>query len=158
MNAEELYIGRKCNWKGQPDRLVYRGKKGSWHQFALVKSPEKIWCEVLDVDLHMIEAAQEVERVAIKAEQLEAYDAGILNDFGGGNVGWWQDYIRAELERAHDHYQQQVDALFDGKVLVPVEALNAIMELAGVALVYQPFGTKDRQHFDALMAIIEDKP
>ena len=53
-----------------------------------------------------------------KNTELECYDAGHLNDFGGGNVGWWQDYIRAELERAHDHYQQQVDALFDGKVLV----------------------------------------
>jgi len=42
--------------------------------------------------------------------------------------------------------------------VVSVDALNRIMELAGVALVYQPFGTKDRQHFDALMAIIEDKP
>jgi len=42
--------------------------------------------------------------------------------------------------------------------IVSVDALNRIMELAGVALVYQPFGTKDRQHFDALMAIIEDKP
>jgi hypothetical protein len=44
-------------------------------------------------------------------------------------------------------------ALFDGKVLVPVEALNAVMELAGVALVYQPFGTKDRKHFDTLIQI-----
>jgi len=49
-------------------------------------------------------------------------------------------------------------ALPEGMALVPVDALNRIMELAGVALVYQPFGTKDRQHFDALMAIIEDKP
>lgn len=39
----------------------------------------------------------------MKTEQLETYDAGILNDFGGGNVDWWQDYIRAELARAHDH-------------------------------------------------------
>jgi len=42
--------------------------------------------------------------------------------------------------------------------VVSVELLNRIMELAGVALVYQPFGTKDRQNFDALMAIIEEKP
>lgn len=39
---------------------------------------------------------------------LDAYDAGLLNDFGGGNVEWWQDYIRAELERAHDFYLSQV--------------------------------------------------
>ena len=49
-------------------------------------------------------------------------------------------------------------AIPDTHRVVSVELLNSIMELAGVALVYQPFGTKDRQNFDALMAIIEDKP
>ena len=41
-----------------------------------------------------------------KVEQREVptYDAGILNDWGGGNVEWWQDYIRCELGRAHDFY------------------------------------------------------
>ena len=38
---------------------------------------------------------------------LDFYDAGLLNDFGGGNVDWWQDYIRAELNQAHDFYQSQ---------------------------------------------------
>lgn len=41
---------------------------------------------------------------------LDCYDAGILNDFGGGNVEWWQDYLRAELGNAHDFYQSQIDA------------------------------------------------
>lgn len=45
----------------------------------------------------------------------------------------------------------------EGMALVPVDALNSIMELAGVALVYQPFGTKDRQHFDALLAAAKEK-
>lgn len=39
---------------------------------------------------------------------LAAYDAGLLSDFGGGNVEWWQDYIRAELGRAHEFYQSQI--------------------------------------------------
>ena len=39
---------------------------------------------------------------------LEEYDAGYLNDYGGGNVSWWQDYIRAELESAYDFYQSQL--------------------------------------------------
>lgn len=34
----------------------------------------------------------------------DRYDAGLLNDFGGGNVDWWQDYIRAEVERANDFH------------------------------------------------------
>lgn len=41
---------------------------------------------------------------------LDAYDEGLLADYGGGDVGWWQDYIRAALGRAHDFYQSQVTA------------------------------------------------
>ena len=42
--------------------------------------------------------------------ELDQYDAGLLSDFGGGNVDWWQEYIRAELERAYDFYQSQCEA------------------------------------------------
>ena len=42
--------------------------------------------------------------------ELEEYDAGALNDFGGGNVGWWQDYIRSELGRAYEFYCGQLSA------------------------------------------------
>lgn len=48
-------------------------------------------------------------------------------------------------------------ALFEGKVLVPVNSLHSIMELAGVTLVYQPFGSQDRQHFDALCAAVKEQ-
>jgi len=37
-----------------------------------------------------------------------AYDAGLLNDYGGGNVEWWQDYIRTELDRSHDYYAAEL--------------------------------------------------
>ena len=43
------------------------------------------------------------------AFQLETYDAGLLNDYGGGKVEWWQDYLRAELARAHEFYQSQCE-------------------------------------------------
>lgn len=39
---------------------------------------------------------------------LPAYDAGLLGDGGGGDVEWWHDYIRMELERAHDFYASHV--------------------------------------------------
>ncbi|HDS1537411.1 TPA: Lar family restriction alleviation protein [Stenotrophomonas maltophilia] len=42
--------------------------------------------------------------------QLDRYDAGLLGDGGGGDVNWWQDYLRAELDRAHEFYQDQADA------------------------------------------------
>jgi len=35
----------------------------------------------------------------------QRYDAGLLNDYGGGNVEWWQDYIRAELARCTEYYE-----------------------------------------------------
>lgn len=40
--------------------------------------------------------------------EVDCYDAGLLSDFGGGNVEWWQDYIRAELARAHEFYASQM--------------------------------------------------
>lgn len=42
------------------------------------------------------------------------YDAGLLNDFGGGNVEWWQDYLRAEIERANEWWRSQVEAAATG--------------------------------------------
>lgn len=51
--------GDKYNWKNQEERLVYLGKDGWWHQFALVDEPHKVWCEVLDRDLHMLEKTEQ---------------------------------------------------------------------------------------------------
>lgn len=43
-------------------------------------------------------------------DEVEPYDAGLLGDFGGGNVEWWQDYIRSELQRAHEFYESQLQS------------------------------------------------
>lgn len=50
-----MKIGGKYNWKGQPDRLIYIGKAGSWHQFKKIGDPREVWCEVLTEDLQSIE-------------------------------------------------------------------------------------------------------
>ena len=50
--------GDRYNWKNQPERLVYMGRSGVWHQFAKVESPEVVWCEVLTSDLHMLELSR----------------------------------------------------------------------------------------------------
>ena len=42
---------------------------------------------------------------------VKRYDAGLLSDYGGGNVEWWQDYLRAEIERCNDHYEAEIAAL-----------------------------------------------
>ena len=49
------------NWKHDPEtRLAYLGHNwsgnGYWHQFALADDPtRKVWCEVTEVELPMIE-------------------------------------------------------------------------------------------------------
>lgn len=52
--------------------------------------------------------------------QLKTFDAGILNDYGGGNVAWWLDYIRSLLGEAHDFYQDQADFYYDEVVSAPI--------------------------------------
>lgn len=51
VTPENISVGRRYNWKYQPERLVYLGKVGYWHQFAKVGDPSKVWCEVTDLDL-----------------------------------------------------------------------------------------------------------
>lgn len=54
-----MKIGGYYNWIGQTDRLVYLGKKRSWHQFKKIDDPLSVWCEVLDSDLHLFEETTE---------------------------------------------------------------------------------------------------
>lgn len=54
-----MKLGDRYNWIGQPERLIYVGKEGSWHQFEKVGEPGKVWCEVLESDLHMLEASSD---------------------------------------------------------------------------------------------------
>ena len=41
------------------------------------------------------------------------YDSGLLNDWGGGNVQWWQDYIREEIGRCNDYWRSRIEKLAD---------------------------------------------
>lgn len=53
-----MKINGLYKWKHEMLRLVYLGRHGSWHQFALVASPDTVWCEVLTQDLHMLEETE----------------------------------------------------------------------------------------------------
>lgn len=60
----KLIRGERYNWKNQPERLVYIRVKeypygDCWHQFALVESPFKVWCEVKDYQLDQFERTVE---------------------------------------------------------------------------------------------------
>jgi hypothetical protein len=102
--VSELADGRKY-----PDLLEAIDRLAALAQQA---APPLTPSQALDA---LIADSQELEQAAPPAAQaepmaLEPYDAGLLSDFGGGNVEWWQDYIRAELGRAHEFYQSQVAA------------------------------------------------
>jgi hypothetical protein len=82
---------------------------------ATFHSPElqKKRAEVIEAGLEALANHCEDNLNMVQQEQgepvaLDEYDAGLLNDFGGGNVEWWQDYLRAELGRAYEHYQSQM--------------------------------------------------
>lgn len=57
-----MEVGDLCNWKGQPERLIYLGfnfsGNGYWHQFALVEKPNEVWCEVPMSDFHYFERSK----------------------------------------------------------------------------------------------------
>lgn len=64
-----------------------------------------------------------------KAAELDRYDSGTLGGNEDSPTCWWHDYIRAELQAAHDFYQHQVDqlqllptsAVPDGFVMLPAK-------------------------------------
>lgn len=59
ITRDVMVIGGRYNWKNQPERLVYIGRNwsgnGYWHQFEKVDAPGRVWCEVLDIDLDLLE-------------------------------------------------------------------------------------------------------
>lgn len=50
----KLIIGNKYKWKHEDIVLIYLGKNGNWHAFDNFVT-NRIWCEVLDYDLHLME-------------------------------------------------------------------------------------------------------
>jgi len=38
------------------------------------------------------------------------YDCGLMNDYGGGNVEWWQDYIRTEIDKCNEYWRSVIES------------------------------------------------
>ena len=85
----------------------------------------------------------------VKQEKLENmpdyldYDAGLLNDYGGGKVEWWQDYIRHELERCNDHWKEfislhQEESLADKRDLAMAAELMRVIKMSKIIRISQP--------------------
>jgi hypothetical protein len=94
-----------------PERIVIAGtleECGNYYPTATEAEGEHggFSVEYVRLDIHAA-ALAEVERLRADVPD---YDAGLLNDWGGGNVEWWQDYIRAEIGRANDHWRAALEA------------------------------------------------
>lgn len=59
LTPSQLKVGGKYNWRYQRDKLIYIGKRGSWHQFKRIGDPRPVWCEVLAGDIPMLEETKE---------------------------------------------------------------------------------------------------
>lgn len=90
VEAAAMIFGGCYNWINQPERLVYVGKKGSWHQFKKIGDPREVWCELLDSDLHMIE--ETLPEAALRAELSKEVVAPVGEPKLNWRelVGWWE--------------------------------------------------------------------
>lgn len=54
-----MTIGKMYRFKCSPELLIYIGRNfsgnGFWHQFEKADQRGTVWCELLDLDLQMIE-------------------------------------------------------------------------------------------------------
>ena len=53
----------------------------------------------------LVSRAETAEQAA--SIPLDQFDAGLLGDYGGGDINWWQSYIRNLLNEAHEYYISQ---------------------------------------------------
>lgn len=65
-----------------------------------------------------------------------SYDAGILNDYGGGDVGWWHDYIRSLLSLADDYYQDEINRCEEESISLQAENKRLKLLMKGATLDY----------------------
>lgn len=107
--------------------------------------------------------APERETTHGDAPSLGAYDAGLLNDFGGGNVGWWLDSLRQHLAQAHEFYQEQVNNSWPATGAAPAgvglralkQEISAKYANGNSATAY--LISRDLERFEAALRAIPDK-
>lgn len=67
---------------------------------------ERKWYHKID-ETEIEEMRKEIREE--KSIEYSNYDPGLLNDYGGGNVEWWHDYIRAEIDRCNEYWRHQLE-------------------------------------------------
>ena len=61
----------------------------------------------MDRTTQMLKEERELAQAQMSDELLNEldYDSGLINDYGGGNVGWWMDYIRVEINNCNEYWR-----------------------------------------------------
>ena len=85
---------------------------------------------------------------------MDSYDAGLLNDYGGGDVNWWHDYIRAEINRANDFHIEQI-ATLEARHAALVERVRGVQGRVDVALCLATGAAKDKA-LEGILAELAD--
>jgi len=85
-------------------RHFVRGSSGEATKI-LVRNIAEILNDHFKPDKGMRDRCRIKYREWISVEDVDDYDSGLINGHGGGNVQWWQDYIRSEVNRCNQHWR-----------------------------------------------------
>ncbi len=58
------------------------------------------------VRIQTTELLDEIERLENRDEEINDYDPGIINDYGGGMIDWWMSYIKTEIDKCNEHWRE----------------------------------------------------
>ena len=113
-DAEHTRISKKIGWSESNYEAICKAAaeftpedfEGFDEALEEARHGERNRIKELEAEIAQLKKDNEASRV-LKIE-VDDYDPGLLNDFGGGNVQWWQDYIRAEIGEANERWQEQV--------------------------------------------------
>jgi hypothetical protein len=77
----------------------------SYHTDYLTANEE----ELLHNTKEALKEVKNMPKQEIDYSVLTDYDIGLINYYGGGDVGWWMDYLRSEVDAANEHWRQQLN-------------------------------------------------
>ena len=136
MTPESLHKGKLCNFKNQPERLVFMGRKlypgdpRTWFQFAKVASPDEVWSEILQSGLHLIEETPEETQQDAPITTFEDFKAALK--LAEGDIA---SYISQRLYELQKKAKVEVTGVTID--LITHQSLNQIPTIGGAtAIIY----------------------
>lgn len=78
----------------------------AWLSFNNSPSKEQISELRNDIKNHI---SEQLNILHVSVSLPDDYDSGLLNDYGCGNVEWWQDYIREEVARCNGYWRDYLE-------------------------------------------------